>query len=135
MSSKELQWIIYQWLTSLGSANIPTMAVSIASWFSSLEAWAAIKTTVSASTPFAKTLLVKTKIIRKFAYKSKVYQMKNTKYIETWYHQSRGSSSHTLHRQLKRKDTYQKMSTWYLPVTAYTLLKLAQTHSQVFQYQ
>lgn len=27
------------------------------------------------------------------------------------------------------------MSTWYLPVTAYTLLKLTQTHSQVLRYQ
>lgn len=41
--------------TSLGSANIPTIAVSIASWFSNREARAAIKTTVSGSTPLAKT--------------------------------------------------------------------------------
>ena len=40
--------------TSFGSANIPTIAESIASWFSTREALAAIKTTVSTSTPFAK---------------------------------------------------------------------------------
>lgn len=45
--------------TSLGSASIPTMAASMASWFSSLEAWAAIRTTVSASTPFVKTYIQK----------------------------------------------------------------------------
>lgn len=33
------------------------------------------------------------------------------------------------------KGAYQKMSTSHLPVTAYTLLKLGQIHSQVFQYQ
>ena len=43
------------WHTSFGSANIPTIAVSIASWFSTRDALAAIKTTVSASTPLAKT--------------------------------------------------------------------------------
>lgn len=42
-------------LTSLGSANIPTIVASIASWFSKREALAAIKITVSTSTPLAKT--------------------------------------------------------------------------------
>lgn len=41
--------------TSLGSANIETMAASIASWFSNLDALAAISTTESLSTPLAKT--------------------------------------------------------------------------------
>lgn len=41
--------------TSFGSANIPTMAASIASWFSKREAWAAIRTTLSASTRLSKT--------------------------------------------------------------------------------
>ena len=42
-------------VTSFGSASIPTIAVSIASWFSIREARAAIRTTVSGSTPLAKT--------------------------------------------------------------------------------
>jgi len=41
-------------LTSLGSAKHPTMAASIASWFSILDARAAIKHTISLSTPFVK---------------------------------------------------------------------------------
>uniref|UniRef100_A0A0A9DAM2 Mha2 n=1 Tax=Arundo donax TaxID=35708 RepID=A0A0A9DAM2_ARUDO len=42
-------------LASLGSASIPTMAASMASWFSVLEALAAHSNTWSLSTPFANT--------------------------------------------------------------------------------
>lgn len=41
--------------TSFGSANIETIAVSIASWFSNLDALAAMSTTISLSTPLANT--------------------------------------------------------------------------------
>lgn len=42
-------------VTSFGSASIPTIAQSMASWFSVREARAAIRTTESGSTPLAKT--------------------------------------------------------------------------------